>query len=94
MVNNQLCVDVIPDWKLAEAAPGYTLIVLPDWFDIGGETRDALLAYARDGDRQLIMSAENAALFEEARQVRLTGQPARTAAYIRGREVFAAGSGV
>ena len=28
------------------------------WLDIGGETRDTLLAYARDGGRLLVIGAE------------------------------------
>jgi hypothetical protein len=55
-------VDILPDWKLAEASR-YPLIVVPDWADIGAETRDALLAYARGGGSLVVVGAENAGGF-------------------------------
>ena len=94
LVDNQLCADVIPDWKLAEAAGKYALIVVPDWPDIGEEARDTLLGYARNGGKLLLIGAENTALFRDALQVRFTGAAARASAYIPGREVFADVSGL
>lgn len=94
LVDNQLCVDVLPDWKLAEIAGGYRLIVAPDWPEIGDEARSALVAYARGGGTLLLMGAEAAELFREVLQVEFHGKAERAVAYIPGREVFADVSGV
>jgi len=94
LVGNQLCVDVIPDWKLTEVAAGYALIVVPDWPDIGAKARTALLDYTRSGGRLLLVGAETAALFVDQLGVSFTDLPARAPAYIPGKEVFADVAGV
>lgn len=89
LIENQYAVEVLPEWKLAEAASRYPLLVLPDWPDIGDGVRRTLLEYLGQGGRLLVAGAENAALFAEAAGVALRGRPARGAAYIPGDEVFA-----
>ncbi len=94
LIENHVCVDVIPDWRLAELAPLYAVIVVPDWREIGAEVRDVLLRYARGGGKLLLAGAENAALFQDVLQARLLGKPANQPAYIPGEEVFADVSGL
>lgn len=94
LVEGAFCVDTIPDWRLTETASRYSLIVVPDWPDIGGEARDLLLRYARGGGKILIAGVENARLFQDVLQVRLPGEPADQPAYVPGEEVFADVSGV
>jgi len=93
LVENQLCVDVIPDWRLAEVAGDYALLVVPEWAEIGDEAHDALRQYAHDGGRLLLLGAENAAHFAKELQVSFPRPAGRVAAYIPGREVFADVSG-
>ncbi len=94
LVDNQLCADVIPDWKLEEVARQYPMIIVPDWEEIGDEARDTLLAYARDGGHLLLVGARNAALFQDELQVNFPRPAERVSAYIPGREVFADAAGV
>ncbi|MCP5118835.1 MAG: hypothetical protein GY953_49110, partial [bacterium] len=94
LVENHLPVDVIPDWRLDEVAELYQCLVVPDWQNIGGQARDTLLAFTRNGGRLFIAGPDNAALFAGALQVRLTGKATDQRAYIPGAEVFANVRGV
>jgi hypothetical protein len=68
-------VDLIPDWRLAECAERYPLMVLPDWLDIGGEAAATLTRYVHGGGKLLLCGAENALLFQSAFGLRLNGTP-------------------
>lgn len=89
LVESQLPVDVIPDWKLVQIASRYPAIVVPDWSNIGAEARDTLLAWTKDGGKLLIAGAENARLFADAAGVRLLGDASDQPAWVPGAEVFA-----
>ncbi len=89
LIENHYPADVIPEWKLAETAAQYPLIVLPDWPNTGAAVRNLLLDYVRRGGKLLVAGAENAALFAEALGVKLKGSPSPQPAYIPGEEVFA-----
>lgn len=86
---SHLLVDVIPEWKLAEVAPKYSLIVLPDWPDIGLAVKKELVAYVRAGGNLLIAGAENVNLFAPELAATLRGEAAKKDAYIPGSEIFA-----
>jgi len=94
LVENQFPVDVIPEWKLDEAAAAYPLIVVPDWPDTGGAVKKTLTAYVEGGGRLLVIGAANAALFADLIGARLTGSPSRVQTYIPGDEVFAHAGGL
>ncbi len=87
-------VDVIPEWKLAEVAGRYRLIVLPDWADTGLVVKAELEKYVRAGGTLLLAGAENVSLFASELPVGLKGEATRQTAYIPGEEVFANVSGV
>jgi len=89
LVESGYSVDVIPEWKLDEAARQYPCIVLPDWPNSGEAVGRSLLAYARAGGKLLIAGAENAALFAGSLGVKLGKPAARQAAFVAGDEVFA-----
>lgn len=93
LVESHHSVDVVPDWKLADVAPQYPCLVLPDWSDAGETVRDELLRYLKGGGRLLVIGADNALLFAGALGVRLAGRPSDQRAYVPGREVFANVSG-
>jgi hypothetical protein len=82
-------VDVIPEWRLAEAVQTYRCIVLPDWPDIGLAVKAQLLDYVRGGGHLLLCGAENAALFAPELPVTQRGTAAKKEAYIPGGELFA-----
>jgi hypothetical protein len=84
-----LPVDVIPEWKLAESAANYKLIVLPDWPDTGLEVKNTLLQFVRNGGSLLIAGAENAALFAPELGVNQPGEARKQQTYIPGTELFA-----
>jgi hypothetical protein len=63
-------VEILPDWKLSDASR-FPLIVVPDWGDIGVETRDALAKYVTGGGSLIVLGAENAALFAQLAGVRV-----------------------
>ncbi len=94
LVESHYSVDVIPDWKLREAAQQYPCLVVPDWTNIGRQVRDLLLEYARAGGRLLLVGADNALLFREALAVRFLGEASDQRAYVPGAEVFANMRGV
>ncbi|MCL2660735.1 MAG: hypothetical protein FWD64_09495 [Acidobacteriaceae bacterium] len=72
-------VDLIPDWKMAESAAAYPLIVVPDWQDIGDEVADTLASYVSNGGRLVVFGAENASLFSSRLDLRLKGQASHRA---------------
>lgn len=94
LVESQYSVDFIPDWKLAQVAASYPLIVVPDWSNIGNEVKDTLVAYAKAGGRVLLAGAENAALFQAELGVRLAGAPSQRTAFVTGTEVLGNASGI
>ena len=89
LIESQLPVDIIPEWKLPEIAARYPLIVVPDWPNLGVMVRDQLREYLRGGGRLLVAGAENARLFAEELQVKLAGRATDQEAWIPGDEVFA-----
>lgn len=88
LVANHYSVDVIPEWRLAEAVKRYGLIVLPDWPATGGDTKNILAEYVRAGGRLLLAGAENAALFRGELPVRFEGDATSQAAFVPGDEIF------
>jgi hypothetical protein len=88
LVESHHSVDVVPEWKLAEVAARYPLLVLPDWPSSGEGIKRDLTAYVRNGGNLLIAGAENAALFADLLGVRFPKTAARVAAYVPGEEVF------
>jgi hypothetical protein len=64
-------VDLIPDWKAAECASQYPLVVVPDWKDLGEEVASVLTGYATGGGKLLLCGAENARLFAGALHLKL-----------------------
>jgi hypothetical protein len=88
LVDNQYSVDAVPEWRLAELAAKYPLLVVPEWKSIGDKVRDELLAYVRGGGRLLVTGVHPAALFAEALGVKLVGEPAEQAAFVTGDETF------
>lgn len=82
-------VDVIPDWKMAEAAAQYPLIVVPDWSMIGDDAVRDVKAYVSAGGTAIVVGAENAASFGGVLGVELRGKPQKTAAWVPGQEVYA-----
>ncbi len=81
--------DVIPEWKLSEAARAFPVIAVPDWPNLGAKARDALADYAKRGGKLLVVGAENSTLFAECAGVRPAGSAGRQSAYVPGQEVFA-----
>jgi hypothetical protein len=87
MAENHCPVDVIPEWKAADAAGTYKLIVVPDWKDAGREIATLLTKYAEAGGNLLVIGAENARLFSDVLGVRLKGEPADEACWIAGTDI-------
>ncbi len=75
-------IDVLPEWKVAQVAREYPLLVIPDWPEIGSEMRDTALAYARQGGSLLLLGAENAGLFREALGVELPSPAKEVTAFV------------
>lgn len=75
-------VDVLPEWKVANVARNYPLLVIPDWPEIGTQMRDTALAYARQGGSLLLFGAENAGLFREALGVELPAPAREVSAFV------------
>lgn len=94
LVESRFPVDVIPEWKLDEAAAVYSLIVVPDWPDTGEAVKKTLTVYVAGGGRLLVIGAANAGLFADLLGARLAGSPARVSAFIPGDEVFAHAGGL
>lgn len=94
LLENHYSVDVIPDWKLAEAAAAYPCLVLPEWTDVGEEVVEVLSRYARNGGRLLVAGAINARLFAGLLGVRTNDEFRDVPAWIPGEEVFANVRGV
>jgi hypothetical protein len=94
LVESHYSVDLIPDWKLAQVAAEYPLIVVPDWSNIGSDVRDILAGRVRQGGSVLVSGAENAALFSGELGVRLLGAPARQAAFILGTNILGNAGGL
>ena len=89
LVESHYSVDILPDWKLAEAGAAYPVIVAPDWSDIGPETANALVEYVRAGGRLLVLGAENARrLGAVAAGVVFDGEIQDGTAYLPGSENF------
>ena len=93
LVANHYSVDVIPEWKLADAAR-YALVVLPDWPNTGLAVKNILTRYVRGGGRLLLIGAENAALFSTELPVKLKGEASSQKAFVPGVEVFGNVSGL
>ena len=81
-------VDVIPEWRLAELASSYPLIVLPDWPDAGAAVKGILVRYVQAGGSLLIAGAANAKLFADVLQVKLADEPREQEAWIPATELF------
>jgi hypothetical protein len=81
-------VDVVPEWRLEELAAKYPLLVVPEWKNIGTKVRDLLLGYARNGGKLLVTGAHPAAMFADALDVKLVGEPFDQAAFVTGDELF------
>jgi hypothetical protein len=88
LLENHYSVDVIPDWKLAEVAGRYPLLVVPDWPDVGPEVRELALK-----GKVLVVGAENAALFADALGVKAIGKASDQHTFITGDEVFGTARG-
>jgi len=88
LVENHYSVDVIPDWKLAEVASQYPMLAVPDWGNLGQDTKEALAAYVDRGGRMLLTGAANAALFAKELSVRPVGEPSDQPAFVTGGEIF------
>jgi len=82
-------VDVIPDWKLAEEAGRYPLLVVPEWRDIGDEVATLLRERAAAGGKVLVMGAANTRLFAQELGVRCVGEFKDQPAWIPQSGVFA-----
>lgn len=93
LVDNQYSVDVIPEWKLAEAGSSYPLLVVPDWPEIGEATCDQIRARAAAGGKLLICGAANARRFAGILGIRPSGDSAKVPAIILGDEVFGQANG-
>jgi hypothetical protein len=94
LVECHYSVDAIPDWKLAEVAGRYPLIVLPDWTNTGLDVKRALADYVRGGGKLVLAGAENAALFSTELGVRFLGEASRQGVYLPGTEAFATATGL
>ena len=89
LLENHYSVDVIPDWKLAEAAAQWPCIAVPDWAVLGDDVVSTLKHYVRGGGRLLVAGAANARLFAAELGITPVGEPSNLPAYIPGEEVFA-----
>jgi hypothetical protein len=87
MLESHYPVDVLPEWKAAEVAGAYKLIVVPDWKDIGAEMKALMVNYAESGGNLLLIGAENARIFGEVLGVKLRGEPANQACWIAGSDI-------
>ncbi len=94
LVESQLPVDVIPDWRLGEVASKYPMIVVPEWPDLGMEAKQQLVEYTRSGGQLLLTGAENTRLFYEELGIRLAGEAKDQEAYVPARHLFANTRGV
>ncbi len=93
LIEAHYSVDVIPDWKLDQAAR-YPFLVVPDWPDIGAEAYKSLRAYVQNGGRLLVVGAENAKLFGGDLGVRLAGVAATQEALVPGGKLLGNASGL
>jgi len=94
ILDNRYSADILPDWKLAESAPSYPLVVLPEWAAPGEATCAVLLRYAGAGGKLIVCGAENAAWFAPKLRVRVLGEAAAQPAFIGGGEVLGNAKGV
>jgi hypothetical protein len=94
LIENNYPVDVIPDWKLEEAASAYPLIVLPDWPETGSETTGFLKGYVREGGNLIVAGAENIALLAPALSVKLVGKASKQSAYVNGDKLLGNVAGI
>jgi hypothetical protein len=88
LVENHYSVDVIPDWKLAEVAAQYPMLAVPDWGNLGEETKEVLAGYVNKGGQMLLVGAANGALFARELGVTLTDRASDQPAFVTGEEVF------
>jgi hypothetical protein len=79
----QWSVDVLPDWKLGRIAAQYPVIVLPDWAQPGEECLETLLEYVRNGGVLIVSGAHNAQKLAPRLGFKVSGEPARTEAWLR-----------
>jgi hypothetical protein len=93
LVENHYSVDIIPDWKLEEAAGRYPVIVVPEWPDIGLQAKLVLTRYVEAGGNLLIAGKENAALFLNELGVRLVGTASEADVSVAGDKLFGNASG-
>lgn len=91
LIDLQFSVDAIPEWKFAEVAASYKLIVIPDWPDIGAEMKAAIAAHVNGGGRVLIAGVENARLFAGELGVGLKDPSGES--YVLGDEIFSHAGG-
>jgi hypothetical protein len=93
LVESHYSVEVLPDWKLGEAAR-YPLIVVPDWTNLGADAARSLRDYASDGGTLLLVGAANTKLFAADLGVTFSGNAATAEALVPGRKRLGNASGL
>ncbi len=94
ILDNRYSADILPDWKLAESAPTYPLIVLPEWAAPGEAAFTVLFKYAESGGKLIVCGAENAAWFAPKLGMKALGEAKTQPAFIGGGEVLGNARGV
>lgn len=94
ILDNRYSADILPDWKLAESAPSYPLIILPEWAASGEAAFTVLFKYAESGGKLIVCGAENAAWFAPKLGMKALGEARTQPAFIGGGEVLGNARGV
>jgi hypothetical protein len=89
LVENHFPADIIPDWKL-EMLGDYSLVVVPEWPDIGDRVADALRQHK---GKILLCGVENAKRFAKELGIE-PGEAKEQPAYLPSRDLFANAKGV
>ena len=88
LLDSQYSVDVLPDWKLEQAAARYPVLVMPDWPAPGEKTLVAVKRYVERGGTAVLGGARNAAWWLAS-----DAKPTQQAAFVGGGEVLASMGG-
>lgn len=89
LIEGHRSVDVLPDW----APLNYSVLVIPEWTDLGDALVGDIAQRVRSGLRLLLTGAGNAARFAPEFGWRLRGEASRQAAWVAGEEIFGIASG-
>ena len=76
LLESQLSVDILPEFKLQPQLSKYALVVIPDDYQLTDSFKKAITKYVKDGGNLLLLGQRCARLFEPMLGVEYIGEPA------------------